>query len=304
MARSMFIKAAIAVASLGIAGAAVAQNAVTLYGLTSRNSGRNLVSFSSATPGVFSSNIAITGATTDTGKMVDLFSLDLNTSNGTLYALGSAGGGQYALFSIGYNGVATRIGTNLGVNIGTENAGLDYDSALNAFRVVTNNDQAFTVNPTTGMGTLVGNIAYAPGDPLGGRNPNVISAAYNGELYVLDRNGRGVQSSLLSTLNGTTLNSVASVGLSLNANASFDIAPDGQAFFDSGQVQDRLYTLNLSDGSFTDLGALELRLTGLTSGGFAAAVPEPATWAMMIFGFGAVGGTMRRKKATTRVRFA
>jgi len=34
-------------------------------------------------------------------------------------------------------------------------------------------------------------------------------------------------------------------------------------------------------------------------------VPEPATWAMMLFGFGAVGfGLRRRKKQETRVRFA
>jgi hypothetical protein len=30
----------------------------------------------------------------------------------------------------------------------------------------------------------------------------------------------------------------------------------------------------------------------------ANAVPEPATWAMMLFGFGLVGGTMRRRSAT------
>ena len=35
-----------------------------------------------------------------------------------------------------------------------------------------------------------------------------------------------------------------------------------------------------------------------------AAVPEPATWAMMIIGFGAIGGAMRRRKVTTRVAFA
>ncbi|WP_238542504.1 PEPxxWA-CTERM sorting domain-containing protein [Sphingomonas sp. PAMC 26621] len=37
-----------------------------------------------------------------------------------------------------------------------------------------------------------------------------------------------------------------------------------------------------------------------------AAVPEPATWAMMIAGFGLVGGAMRRRKITvaTRIRFA
>lgn len=37
----------------------------------------------------------------------------------------------------------------------------------------------------------------------------------------------------------------------------------------------------------------------------AAAVPEPATWALMMIGFGAVGFAMRRHaKVTTRVRFA
>ena len=35
-----------------------------------------------------------------------------------------------------------------------------------------------------------------------------------------------------------------------------------------------------------------------------AAVPEPATWAMMIGGIGAVGGAMRRRQVKTTVRFA
>ncbi|MEO9468872.1 PEPxxWA-CTERM sorting domain-containing protein [Parasphingorhabdus sp.] len=37
----------------------------------------------------------------------------------------------------------------------------------------------------------------------------------------------------------------------------------------------------------------------------AAAVPEPATWAFMIFGFGAIGGAMRRqRKANVKVSYA
>lgn len=36
-----------------------------------------------------------------------------------------------------------------------------------------------------------------------------------------------------------------------------------------------------------------------------AAVPEPATWAFMIFGFGAIGGAMRRqKKANVKLSYA
>ncbi|RYF21821.1 MAG: PEP-CTERM sorting domain-containing protein [Oxalobacteraceae bacterium] len=47
-------------------------------------------------------------------------------------------------------------------------------------------------------------------------------------------------------------------------------------------------------------------VNNLTLGGAAAtgAVPEPASWAMMIFGMGAVGGALRRRqKTTTRVAF-
>ncbi len=39
-------------------------------------------------------------------------------------------------------------------------------------------------------------------------------------------------------------------------------------------------------------------------GGNAGAVPEPATWAMMIGGFGAIGGTMRYRRRKTGVSFA
>ena len=35
-----------------------------------------------------------------------------------------------------------------------------------------------------------------------------------------------------------------------------------------------------------------------------APVPEPATWAMMTLGFGAMGFAMRRKNVSTRIRFA
>lgn len=47
-------------------------------------------------------------------------------------------------------------------------------------------------------------------------------------------------------------------------------------------------------------------LTALPGGGYgyptaAAGVPEPATWAMMIMGFGLIGGAMRRRRATALV---
>ena len=294
MAYRYLTRAAI-VASLTWAGSA--QAAVTLYGLVRADSGRTLVSFNSETPGVFNTSNVITFQ--NAPATTDLFSLDLNTSNNTLYTIGSIGGGDYALFSLSYTGVATQIGSGLGVNLGTENLGLDYDSMANVFRVVTNDDKTFSINPLTGLASSPQKIDYAPNDPLGGRNPNVVAAGYRGQLYVLDKNGPGVGTSLLSTLSGTTLTSRAVINETLDTNASFDIASNGEAYFDNGKPTDNLFLLNLTTGAIVDKGKIQRQLTGLTAGGptvTTPAVPEPASWITMILGVGVVGGALRGRR--------
>lgn len=57
-----------------------------------------------------------------------------------------------------------------------------------------------------------------------------------------------------------------------------DVAPGVNLLSQSGQIVRR------ADGSF----------------GLAAAVPEPASWAMLIVGFGAIGGAMRRRTGAVR----
>ena len=52
-------------------------------------------------------------------------------------------------------------------------------------------------------------------------------------------------------------------------------------------------------------GGLDGSYSGVLSFSQSGAVPEPATWAMMILGFGAVGaGMRRRKKVTMNVAYA
>jgi hypothetical protein len=53
--------------------------------------------------------------------------------------------------------------------------------------------------------------------------------------------------------------------------------------------------------SFTNLPAINAFETANFAVG---AVPEPATWAMMLLGFGAVGYSMRRRKATVQLGYA
>lgn len=87
-------------------------------------------------------------------------------------------------------------------------------------------------------------------------------------------------------------------GLSLKAGGFTSGAPTG--LFDvptSANLCDRV-TICEGAFSFTTLdenffGSVKLSSLSLTQG----AVPEPATWMMMILGFGAIGYAMRRKRA-------
>ena len=76
----------------------------------------------------------------------------------------------------------------------------------------------------------------------------------------------------------------------------FNLIGTGRGFF--GFRSDTAFTTvtfsqNLAGGSVDQFGIDNLAFTSRMS----AAVPEPGTWATMILGFGAVGGTLRRRRA-------
>jgi len=65
-----------------------------------------------------------------------------------------------------------------------------------------------------------------------------------------------------------------------------------------------LASLGLTDGTSFVYRSSSDSLTINIGQTVTAAVPEPATWGMMILGMGAIGFIMRRRNVTTRVKFA
>lgn len=84
----------------------------------------------------------------------------------------------------------------------------------------------------------------------------------------------------------------------------------GRLFADGNPLTQDIFNLSIVP-NITQLVLFSTDPGGVTFDNFSfttsatAAVPEPATWAMTIVGFGAIGGALRRRiKIATRVRFA
>ena len=273
------IGAAIAAMSLSTAPAA----AETLFGLTS---GNRIVSFDSATPGTLLGNAAISGLAS--GEV--LVGLDLRPVNRTLYTLSTAGN----LYSL--TGAATGYNANLIGNIGTTVSGtrfgLDFNPTVDRLRFVSDFDQNLRINPNNAV-TIVDGTIDAPGAEalVGAAYANNIAAATTTTLYGIDAGGNQLLRS--TNANAGTYVEVGTIsGLDFGGlnNLGFDISGrTGAAYFAIGS---QLYTIDLTSAAATSLGGIGGgSLIGLT----AAGVPEPASWAMMIGGFGLVGGTLRRR---------
>lgn len=110
--------------------------------------------------------------------------------------------------------------------------------------------------------------------------------------------GGGLSSELV------TLNAFDFSGLARSSDLISELVGSSRAFgsnvlsysYSASQTPD----LNVGrQAVLVDVGNVSWTLTPFT-----AAVPEPATWAMMIMGFGLIGAGMRRRKQTVRVVFA
>lgn len=276
--------------ALGVAAIAAAPaSAGTIFGVDELN---NLVTFNSANPGTFLSETAITGTA------ATFLAIDFRPRSGQLYGLGD----DLRLYTIN---TATAVATAINATplaLAGSNFGFDFNPTIDRIRIVANTGQNYVINPITGTIQLVATpVAYGVGDPTaGGFAPSVTANAYTPsvfgapgtttQLYAID-NANDVLAR--QNNNAGTLTTVGGLGVNFGPRDSFDIDSLGNAFIIDNT---RFYSLNLATGQVNLLGN-----TGRTVYGIAAAIPEPATWAMMIAGFGLVGGAARRRRTLTAV---
>jgi hypothetical protein len=257
-------------------------SAAAVYGLTSTNT---LVSFDSATPGIVTGNVSVSGLST--GEVFR--GIDFRPADGALYGLSS----NSRLYTINTaTGVATAIGAPGQFSLNGNSFGFDFNPTVDRIRVTSNLDQNLRLNPTNGaLAATDGTLAYAAGDVNAGANPNIVGSAYtnsfNGAttttLYNID--------SLLDVLvtqnppNNGTLNTVGSLGFNTGDNVGFDILSLGNTAFASltgpGGTSS-FFSVNLGTGAATSIGAIG---NGLTLIDIAVQpVPEPETLALVMVG--------------------
>jgi PEP-CTERM motif-containing protein len=148
-------------------------------------------------------------------------------------------------------------------------------------------DQLYAINSTTGAATLVGGIGSANIYALGFSQTGVL-------LGESDATGELVS---ISTTTGAGTD-IGPTGIS----ASYDLAsrPGDDVVFGLGSATFGLYTFNTATGAASLVGPYgqDVNLAGLAflpAGGGGGAAPEPATWVMMVAGFGGLGFVAYRR---------
>lgn len=112
---------------------------------------------------------------------------------------------------------------------------------------------------------------------------------------------------------GSTVDLFQVLGLNLNS-FNFGFATPEKSDYDFGHtaifegfsLDKDVDVTSLNYGALQKYGGKATYSAAASALGFspAGAVPEPATWAMMLSGFGLVGGAMRRRRSNVQVSFA
>jgi hypothetical protein len=229
---------------------------------------------------------------------IDLRASSTAANNGLLYGVGSSS----RLYIIDpFTGAATQVGTNGLFTLNGTAFGTDFNPVPDRIRQVSNTEQNLRINPNDATTTVDGALNPAGNIVAVAYTNNDADAATGTTLYAID-SASGTLGIVSVPNSGGPINTVGSLGLGTNLNEAigFDITATG-AVFASITVggQSRLYSINLTTGAATNLGAIGTGSTaylGLT--GATAPIPEPSTYALLAAGAGVIA--LRRRRAAKK----
>ncbi len=212
-----------------------------------------LVSFNVAAPGTAINTVNVTGlAAGETLVGIDYRPLTRQligvTNQSRLVTLNAA------------SGLATPLAT-LSVALTGTSFGVDFNPVPDRLRIVSNTGQNLRVNVDNGAVIVDGTLAYATGDANAASSPQVAAAGYTNSVA-----GRIAAGTVLYDIdfakdilvrqdppNNGTLVTVGPLGVDFSANSDIDIFSPNLAYALNNNT---LYSLNLTTGAATSLGAL------------------------------------------------
>ncbi len=283
---------ALGLVSAALLSSATMAHAVLVYGLTSTN---GLVSFDTANPGT----VTPVGLISQAG-IVDI---DFSPVNGLLYAFDATGAGYRINLTTAVATLAVTPGTAFNGSV----TDADFNPVADRVRIYTNGTttENYRLTPDAGAfnnaGLVAGQVTADgqfnndPADPavlVGSAYTNNFDGASATSLYSIDTTG----DRLVLNSGAPQFNTIGTVGTNLGiaggvgSNVGFDIGQNSIAYLSNDQA---LYTVDLTTGLATSIGAIGAGGTGLKSIAVAA-VPEPATAALAAFGL--LGVLARRRR--------